>query len=363
MNYNSKDVVCQELVTDENLTDLRFSEKKGEHIEKPWRKSKCLSGYLSDVYEGLSDESGSCKESMRLFNKSERTHFCGEDLKFSVTDGIKKLERANFCKDRLCPMCTWRKSLRTGRVVQKVVDYLDNDYRYVMLTLTLKNCTDAELSDTLDVFLDGFKAFMEYKECKKAFRGYFRSLECKRALDSQMWHPHIHALIAVKKTYFKHNDYIRHDRLRELWGKAVRADYLPQVEIHTIRGDVGHAVCEVAKYTLKGDEILFPEDIEYSKDLIRLLDVVLKNRRFATWGGVMNKARKEIITVEEAEDLMDTDGEEIDENTHLEYYRWIYGVTNYRRLNEAGERWVEAKWQKAKEQFDEWNERRKKQHD
>jgi plasmid rolling circle replication initiator protein Rep len=369
MNDNIKNTVCQALETTENLTDKHYSEKKQKHIEKPWRKSKVLSQNLSDLCDNLSDKmsddafsglaDGMSKEARRLRNKAERTYFCGDVLKFSVTDGVKKLERANFCKDRLCPMCTWRKSLKLGRIIQKVVDYLDKDYRYVMLTLTLKNCTDDELSNTLDVFLDGFNYFLKYKECKKAFRGYFRSLECKRALDTEMWHPHIHALIAVKPSYFASRDYIRHDRLRELWSRAVRADYLPQVEIHKIRGDVGNAACEVAKYTIKGDEYIFPDNLEYSQKLVALLDVVLKNRRFATWGGVMNKARKEIITAEESEDLTDADGAEIDEETHLEYYRWNSGVVNYRRLTERGEKITESMWEAQRQQFADWNERRR----
>lgn len=357
MDNNTKSVVCQDCETDENLTDTRFSEKKRTYIEKPWRKSKNLSRHLSDLYEHLCDKSESAKDKKRLFNKSERTFFCGDYLKFAVKDGLKKLAFANFCKDRLCPMCTWRKSVKVGSEVKKVVDYLDGQYRYVMLTLTVRNCLDSELGDTLDVLLKGFNAFVKYKECKP-FKGFFRGLEVKRSEDTRFdWHPHIHVLLAVRPSYFHGEGYLKHERLRELWQRAIKSEYLPQCNVVAVKGNTGRAVCEVAKYSVKGDEYIYPQNLDLSEQLVALLDKVLKGRRFAAWGGVLAKARKEIISDEEAEDL--TDGVIEDEETHYEYYRWNIGVTNYRRLNERGEKFTEDMWSARKRQFDEWNERRR----
>ena len=45
-----------------------------------------------------------------------------------------------------------------------------------------------------------------------------------------MAHPHFHALLLVKPSYFTIN-YIKQGDWVEMWAKALRADYLPSVNV------------------------------------------------------------------------------------------------------------------------------------
>ena len=57
-------------------------------------------------------------ETLEVFSRTEvkrmeRMKMCGQWLQFRECPDkhIRHLEDARFCKDRLCPMCNWRKSV------------------------------------------------------------------------------------------------------------------------------------------------------------------------------------------------------------------------------------------------------------
>ena len=47
-------------------------------------------------------------------------------------------------------------------------------------------------------------------------------------------HPHYHALLLVKPSYFTKN-YIKQSEWVEMWQKALRADYAPSVNVKTVK--------------------------------------------------------------------------------------------------------------------------------
>ena len=104
---------------------------------------KALGMELSRVYELL------C-----LYRRADRVSQCGSYLDFGILpDGTKKLVKANFCRDRLCPMCNWRRSLKLYSQVSQVMDILESEgYCFLFLTLTLRNCPWDELPAAIDDF-------------------------------------------------------------------------------------------------------------------------------------------------------------------------------------------------------------------
>ena len=49
-----------------------------------------------------------------------------------------------------------------------------------------------------------------------------------------MAHPHFHALLLVKPSYFTIN-YTKQGDWVEMWAKALRADYLPSVNVKAVK--------------------------------------------------------------------------------------------------------------------------------
>lgn len=82
---------------EEILVDKTAEEKIG--IER----TKILSLKLADIFKELQ-----YKDSL-----IERVATCGDTLRFiRREDGSLKLYQAYFCKNKLCPMCNWRRSMK-----------------------------------------------------------------------------------------------------------------------------------------------------------------------------------------------------------------------------------------------------------
>lgn len=69
--------------------------------------------------------------------RSQRVFECGSFLEFRVSESESNLQVANFCKDRLCPMCNWRRSLKIFGQVSQVMNQMD-EYDFLFLTLTVR---------------------------------------------------------------------------------------------------------------------------------------------------------------------------------------------------------------------------------
>lgn len=123
-----------------------------------WKERKKDNLNLANSYKRLGEK------------KYYRVIDCSTFLEFGVTKTSSlKLLQANFCKVRLCPMCAWRRSLKIFGQVSKVMDQVEKNYnyRYIFLTLTVKNCYSEDLKDTLDLMTKSFNKLSERKAFKK----------------------------------------------------------------------------------------------------------------------------------------------------------------------------------------------------
>jgi hypothetical protein len=148
----------------------------------------------------------------------------------------------------------------------------------------------------------------------------------------------------VNKSYFT-NDYIKHHDLMMMWRNAFQIDYNPQVDIRKVKKrkkniktvyeeirenishlspeDQGHALihelsenenssqhailqaaAEVAKYAVKVSDILKRKNIN---EIIETLDSVLRNRRFISYGGILDEARKQLKSENKIQDIEKSD--------------------------------------------------------
>lgn len=300
--------------------------KKGKSI--PWRPKKINGLKIADSFQRLGYE-----------KKAMRVRFCGSALAFlkNLETGEKRLESADFCKERLCPMCQWRKSMKVFHQVSKVMDRVQQDNPKIVplfLTLTLKNCKNEELSSVLDIIFRGWYQMTKHRKFNRIVQGWFRALEITYNQESKTFHPHIHAIILVDKNYFKkdNKDYMQTPDWVQMWRTALKLDYDPICDIRKVRNTQKHkAVAEVAKYTLKDSDFIF-EDTSLTDTVVDTLSRALKNRRLFAFGGVMKQTAKQIGVEELAEgDLIHIDDEQIrtDVATVLEVYRWNFGLANY----------------------------------
>ena len=273
--------------------------------------------------------------------KASRLFMCGGVLIFETDPitGKKKLKSAQFCKDRLCLMCNWRKGLRVFQDVSKVMDVIENRHpnlQPIFLTLTQKNCEFSELLNEMQNILDGFYRLSKHRQIRTQVEGWFRAVEVTYNADTHTWHPHIHAIFLVDKSYFKKDNkkYITTSDFSKLWRTSMRLDYNPIVHVQRLKAKKNKkhsGVAEAAKYTLKDDEILKNND-DMIQEMLTILVPALRRKRLFAFGGIMKKIAIEIKADKLDEGNLMVDETEIireDVGTILERYEWSYGINNY----------------------------------
>lgn len=287
---------------------------------------------------------------LKMAARSHRVEFCGTRLSFlhevlnGSTSSSGKLYSANFCRDRLCPMCSWRRSYKIFAQVSQIMDVIQSRFRFLFLTLTIPNCRPEELSDTITYLFDSWKRFHnKNKRFQASVRGFFRVLEVTRNMEDGSFHPHFHVILAVPPEYDKFSPlYIPHSEWLSMWRKAARDDSISQVNIQFVKEkkkqqadfsiSLSGAVAEVAKYTLKSSHYLFPDD-SLTDSVVSVLASSLKGRRLVQYGGIF-KSTAQLLKLDDVEtgDFVHLDGEI---NSSLSYvivnYAWSAGV--YKFLN------------------------------
>ena len=275
--------------------------------------------------------------------KAARCRDCGTVLVFAEcpADGQKRLQRANFCRERLCPMCAWRRSLKWAAEVSKVLHAgaVENPkWGYVMLTLTQKNVPGKALANEISRIMRGWNLAQRRQEFR-AVAGWLRVLEVTRSEKNETWHPHIHALLAVTPEYFRGRGYVSQKKWRELWADVLGLDYDPSVEVHrvTARNNGDHldaAAREVGKYTVKDADLVGDGTDVIAR--VATLDAALKGRRLIAWGGALRLIARQVTQPESEADLVRITGEDHGPNCPVcgtemlpHVYQWVQAVRQY----------------------------------
>ena len=311
----------------EPLSDLSLTGKG-----RPWRVQKLGSQYYGEACQALGQD-----------KRAERVLNCGSYLVFLVCienkEHPKKLASARFCKDRLCSMCQWRRSLRQFKTsVQLGHELLRRQptYKFLFLTLTVPNVKLEELSGALDHIFESWRRLYQRQEVRKVVKAYLRTLEVTYNHLEDTWHPHLHALLAVPSSYFTGNRYIKHEQWLDLWRESTRMPEITQVDIRVVKPKVTDskqgekkvvdplvvAFAECSKYGVKpwstksgksnkklikvlesGGEpkrdmfkghIFIRKTLEETAQVVEQLQNALRNRRLVQVGGMFRDIKKEL---------------------------------------------------------------------
>lgn len=269
---------------------------------------------------------------------AERVEGCSTWLQFRVQGDARELMTANFCKLRLCPICTARGAVVRAKLLSKVMDAVQAEHggQYIFLTLTEKNVPGAELRDAVGHLLRSWDKLRRQTGVISAVKGWFRALEITRP-GRDDYHPHIHAILSVDDAYFSRSAgmYITQSDWVARWQRALGVDYRPSVRVQrTTEGKGGKgAVLEAAKYVTKDADYI--SDSLSDKDAARIVEVYTKalyHRRLTAYGGRL----KEMAQRLQADDLDHVDlvqGEDAtireDLAEVIEEYGWHFGAGDY----------------------------------
>ena len=299
-------------------------DKNSRGKERDWRGRKILSLKLADIFKELQ------------YKKTfvERVISCGDTLQFIQNqDGTLKLYQAYFCKNKLCPMCNWRRSMKysyqTSRIVDEAIKQSPKG-RFLFLTLTVKNVEGQALNSTISQLTKSFDRLFKRAKVQRNLLGYLRSVEVTHNENDKTYHPHIHVLMMVRPSYFQSKkDYITQKEWSDMWSQSLKVDYVPMIDIRTVK-ETGKglrgAVLETAKYPTK--PIKF--DVE-NKQVVDDLYNGLYRKRQLGYGGLFKTIKKQLqLDDVESGDLVHTsdDKENISKGTEIVAI-WNVSKQNY----------------------------------
>lgn len=271
---------------------------------------------------------------------------CGTFLEFAkYQNNDIKLHRANFCRDRLCPLCSWRRSYKIFGQVSQIMNLISDDYEFLFLTLTVRNCTSKDLNNKIDELQKAWRRFSDYKRVKSILKGFFKALEITYNQTADTYHPHYHVVLAVPKGYFNSRDYIQRDDWLDMWRKAMRDYSITQVDIRKAKNKrkdkdgeaaskkLASAVAEIAKYSVKSSDYLFKNDDELTDKVVSVLATALADRRLCNFGGCFSDAHRK-LQLDDAEDgdLIHVDGQ-LRSDVALQIYRFGWSAGAYKLIS------------------------------
>ena len=271
-----------------------------------------------DVHRAQADDVGLIYASAVEFERyAVRMAQCAEVLRFvwvdPSSDGeiLLKLRDARFCRLRHCPVCQWRRMLMwQARFYQSLPKLVSEHHkaRWLFLTLTVRNCSITELSDTLTTMNTAWQRFIKRQDFKPVL-GWVRTTEVTRGRDGTA-HPHFHCLLMVPASWFTGRQYVKQARWVDLWRDCLRVDYLPVVDVRVVKAKEGQesgealqaAVRETLKYSVKPADMT--DDPQWFLELTRQTH----KRRFVAAGGALKDVLK--LDQETDQDLVTTDSTE-----------------------------------------------------
>lgn len=272
----------------------------------------------------------------------------------------QKIDFANFCGNRFCPFCNWRKARKDGLIISILMKYIQIEHKkdFIFLTLTTPNVSAEELNEEIKNYNKSFKKLMERKEVKQVVKGYVRKLEVtydsnpkitkelyktkkeyykKRGLKVgndnptyDTYNPHFHVIIAVNKSYFTDKTYIKQGRWLELWQEATGNPNITQVDVRKIDNfKDDNSILEIAKYSAKDSDLL------HSEDVFNVFYKSLKGKRLLSFNGLFKDAMTK-YKAKELDQYKDVDDTEYVYKFMLNWHsdNKIYKALELKLLNE-----------------------------
>ena len=228
----------------------------------------------------------------------------------------RKINKANFCGNRFCPMCSWRLACKDSLEISILMEHLrcEENKEFIFLTLTTPNVKGDSLEEEIRKYNKAFEKLMKRKEVRAVVKGYIRKLEVtyqkEKYITKELWkrkkdyyekrglsigdlepnydtcNPHFHVVIAVDRSYFQSRNYISRERWLELWKLSTGDKLITQVDVRKAKSNNHKEVYELAKYSAKDSDYLV------SRPVFETFYKALKGKQVLVFSGLFKDAHK-----------------------------------------------------------------------
>lgn len=251
-----------------------------------------------------------------LRKRGMRMAECAETVLFRHCDdcGRVSVHRAQLCRDKLCPVCSWRLARQRYGAMLQILRYIANGdggegEKFWFMTLTVPNVDMIHLGATLDAMAAAWNRLLQRVSVKDSVLGWARAVEITYNQKTRQAHPHYHVILVTLDA----RDKMWQQKIISDWLACYRGEGTPSIKAQDIRAvyskDVlcddaqTKAILETFKYTQKSSDLLeMPGKIlyEYAAQTAR--------RRMIAFGGILKdaKAALHVADMEEVADERDT---------------------------------------------------------
>lgn len=236
--------------------------------------------------------------------KGERVLDCGSLLvfaKYQDPNKTAKLHNANFCKNKLCPLCAWRAHLKISEPVAYAVEQQDGKLYHIVLTMpNIKYLTKDFLLDFRVRAVNFLREIMQVNN-------YLMSFEITVSKTGE-YHPHFHILGEMNEE--KARRYLQAEWAKYLGvkNKWVMLHYAPPTK-DTVR--------ELTKYIIKFESKETP-----TKSLETIYYATKGIRRFSFAGKLKKDYALAVKTIEQRNKEQTIELGSYGDY-ELEFYKWF----------------------------------------
>lgn len=263
-----------------------------------------------------------------LTKQAQRVESC-IDTSYCTESGF--LAHANFCKNKFCPVCSYKRSrefqARSFPIFEKLA--LEG-YKFVHISLTAPNVEGSEVRDMLVKMGQTWTELCRKPAGKYHFLGLgdkilgsFRSFEVTYNAERHDYHPHLHALVVVPSDYGPQGTWLDASVVSRNWTYGLTGSYtyvsdggkelsyncklrfvrLKKSEIldKSKETNLGAAVCEVAKYPLKPVDFDAIDDFAEKVEFLKTLWEQTYHLRMYSFSGILKRMDIEMRESDSAE--------------------------------------------------------------
>ena len=243
-------------------------------------------------------EVGSRLVAAGLVKRGYRIKMCGSELAFRECRecGHLIIERAQLCRDRLCPICNWRLALKRYSSMSQIMDVVRKTVRpdatIALMTYTVRNCAPEAINQTLGSMQKAWNRMLAQRYIRPYVIGWARSIEVTYNHSTGELHPHYHVIMIC-------DDEATLGELQRDWLKQCRKEGLTVTidaqHYEAIKGDrtegdsLAKSILETYKYMVKSSDVM-----AMPLGVLRQFAEGVAGKRLISFGGIIKQIAREL---------------------------------------------------------------------
>ena len=233
-----------------------------------------------------------------LVKRGYRVKMCGSELAFRECRDCGQLiiERAQLCRDRLCPICNWRLALKRYSSMTQIMEVVRRTVRpdaiIALMTYTVRNCAPDKLGLQLSQMQRAWNRMLAQRYIRPTVIGWARSIEVTYNHRTGELHPHYHVIMICENEAAL--DDLQLDWLKQCRKEGLEVDLKAQ-HYEEIAGDrtegdsLAKSILETYKYMVKSSDIM-----EMPLGVLRCFAEGVAGKRLISFGGIIKQIAREL---------------------------------------------------------------------